>query len=305
MADYLQLAKSGFASRASENSVRASRRPMFSRTPKQNLFENRMASFPAFRVAALITLLVAIIFVGVMLTKSEFDWAEAVKAQEPTTISAPHAPTTSAPTDNPSVGEETSQTSSAPGRQVFISFDGLPYDLQYDPYGFFDWAPLTYALPSNQYQDAIFSSSPGYHVATYGRQYTTNRPSLTRASDFNNYSQHLAPLVVDFPKPVTDLIFDVDGIDSVGRIATLEIYQNGIHTQTRSVYGNGYVPVTQYEASTFTNVTRIVVNQITDPFGIVLDNFRFTVLSNPNPTPTPTPNPTPPPVPTNVKATPE
>jgi hypothetical protein len=112
---------------------------------------------------------------------------------------------------------------------------------------------------------------------------------------------------VDFPQPVSDLTFVLTGADTIGPIAALEIYQNGVHTRTESVFANGYFPVTQYAASTYTNVTRIVVNKIIDPYGIGFDNFSFTVqpVATPTPTPSASPTPTPPPAPTNVKATPD
>lgn len=265
---------------------------------KKNLHVVRLIA-ASICVAALITLLLAT-------ANKRLGGTAPVEAQtqNPTTLTAPPALSTTAPPQNLEISQANSQTATSPGRQVFIGFDGLPYSPQVDPY--YDTVLLTYALPSNQYPDAIFSSIPGYHVATYGRPYGTGLPSITRASDFYNYANHLVPLTVDFPKPVTDLTFYLTGVDYLGAIGAIDIYQNNVYTHTEPLfgYGSAFIPAFQ-NLSSNANVTRIVVKNITDPNGLGFDNFSFTVQPVPSPTPTPLPSPTPPSVPTNVIAIPD
>lgn len=237
----------------------------------------------------------------------QLNLSQSASTQEPTTMTPGAAMSAAPPPGNIAVIEEQVQPPNSPGRPVFIGFDGLPYSPQVDPA--YDTIPLAFAIPANQFPDAIFSTTPGYHVATYGRPYGTALPSLTRATDFYNYANHLVPLIVDFPRGVSDLSFDVIGSDVFGPIGSMEIYQNRVLTRTDFIYGSGnaYFPARQNAALSSTNVTRIVITRITDPAGIGFDNFNFTVPPPPSPTPTPTPSPgaTPPPAPTNVKATPD
>ena len=186
---------------------------------------------------------------------------------------------------------------SSPGRQVLITFSELPF----------------YTAVTNQYQDAIFSSDSSHYVLTTPQNYGSSSPNVSRAYvngwwiDGIPPYDHFAPLVVDFPQPVSDLAFHVLASDSLGGIARVDVYQNGNWSSSEPIFGNAspFSPIWYTGISSYKNVTRIIISQIADRNGLAFDNFSFTVPPTPSPTPTPMPSPTPPPVPTDVKASPD
>ncbi|HMG72788.1 MAG TPA: Ig-like domain-containing protein [Pyrinomonadaceae bacterium] len=256
--------------------------------------------------AALI--LVAMTLSAALVRKGAFDWDRSVEAQGPTLVTTPHAPSAILPPADMPPTELNSQAStsaqastSVQGRQVFIGFDGLPFATPTS--SIFENVPL-WPLPATQYQDAVFSSDPGYYVVTYGRNYGNPQPGITRA--FHGAADHFAPLIVDFPNKANDLSFTILAIDNSGVIATVEIYQHGRWTQNVPLFSPGRSFNLNYTLS-FQDITRIIV-RVNDPLGLAFDNFRFTV-PNPSPSPTPTPaaspTPTPPPDITDLKSKPE
>ena len=202
----------------------------------------------------------------------------------------------------PPANLQTSEPNTSPsstGRQVLITFADLPF----------------YTNVTNQYQDAIFSSDSSHYVITTPQNYGTSLPNISRAYvngpwiDGNPPYDHFAPLVVDFPQPVNDLAFHVLASDSLGGIARVDVYQNGNWTRTEPIFGNAspFSPIWYTGVSGYQGVSRIIISQIADRYGLAFDNFSFTVPPAPTPTPTPaaSPTPTPPPPPTNVTAIPD
>ena len=161
-----------------------------------------------------------------------------------------------------------------------------------------------------------FSSTNNYFVYGYFGGYSAyvqTQPNLVVRGVLPFFLNHSAPLTITFTEPVNDLKFYVLSSDDFGVIAKYDIYQNGIYVTTRDVIGTGgshpppqgsYAPI-PIDLAAVPNVTRVVVYNITDSYGLVFDSFSYTYGTGPTPTPTPvsTPAPTPPPAPNSLGAT--
>src|SRR5207244_12867075 len=100
----------------------------------------------------------------------------------------------------------------------------------------------------------------------------------------------------DFPNQANDVSFDVLAVDDRGLIATVEIYQKGLYTQTVPLFSTGRFFNLRYSLP-FQNLTRIII-RVNDTLGLAFDTFSFTVppaAPSPTPTPSASPTPTPPP----------
>lgn len=145
---------------------------------------------------------------------------------------------------------------------------------------------------TNQYSPAIFSSGPGQMPVTYnprsdpddGTAPISLPNTLTRYNmNFPAQWNHFAPLTVEFTRPVNNLRFGVVGIDALwGRnIFDFDIYQNGVYKGTRTIASLGndvnmMVNVGQPSYQFGINeITKIVIYNITDPFGIAFDDVTF------------------------------
>src|SRR5205085_579555 len=147
---------------------------------------------------------------------------------------------------------------------------------------------------TTQYPQAVFSSSPGQLPVIYNPRFNPNEGStpisppneLTRYDSFFPFNwNHFAPLTVEFTRPVNNLRFGVVGVDVLwGRnIFDVDIYQNNVYKATWTIASLGlgvnmFVNVGQ-PANQFgyNEVTKIVVKNIRDPFGIGFDEFTFNV----------------------------
>jgi hypothetical protein len=120
-------------------------------TPKltRNQRADRSLRSPIVRLIVALILLSCAISTLLLASKERLGWAQIAEAQGSTTMTPPHAASAFPPPSDIQVVQESSQSStSTPGRQVFIGFDGLPYDLQFDPD--FDYVPLSDPRPANQ-----------------------------------------------------------------------------------------------------------------------------------------------------------
>jgi uncharacterized repeat protein (TIGR01451 family) len=144
-----------------------------------------------------------------------------------------------------------------------------------------------------------FSSTNGYSVYPFYHptQSTPQSPpnELARGSGLfsNNW---FAPFIVEFTEPVNALKFYVTSCDDYGVIAYFDVYQNGNYSGYGLVYGNGpsHAPIPiNLGNSNVQNVTKVVLYNITDSYGLGLDSFSYTYGTGPTPTPTPTPTPCP------------
>ncbi|MEO8039097.1 MAG: PEP-CTERM sorting domain-containing protein [Betaproteobacteria bacterium] len=82
---------------------------------------------------------------------------------------------------------------------------------------------------------------------------------------------------VDFTHPVQDLHFKVSSGNDVGNIGSVNVFVDGSLASTLGIIGTGEftVPI-PIDLTSFTNVTRVEIVNITDEFGLSYDDFVFT-----------------------------
>ncbi len=126
---------------------------------------------------------------------------------------------------------------------------------------------------TDQYGIAVFLTDPGQYNAVVSdwAPHAIGTFPLSK----NNFDRNL---YVDFKQPVRDLTFDYGYDDSAGKIGEVRVYRDGPNGQietTVPIIGAGNVSVGTVDLSKFINVTRIEIVNITDPAGLVYDNFSF------------------------------
>jgi hypothetical protein len=139
----------------------------------------------------------------------------------------------------------------------------------------FDDLPSDYGVTTD-YSTATFSSDPGYAAWTT-TQFGASSPSNALATGpAAGGVDGLENLYVDFPRPVDALSFEAIGVDLVGPVATVNVFENGVQTGTVSIDGAGtpLVPL-RVDLTAFHDVTRIEVVSVTDTNGLAFDDFVF------------------------------
>ncbi|KKD37603.2 Ig-like domain-containing protein [Limnoraphis robusta] len=130
---------------------------------------------------------------------------------------------------------------------------------------------------SDQYSGVTFSTDPGSVVAIpIAGIFGTSAPNLIGTFDENGGLDGNLTLDVAFESPVNNFSFFTIGDDTNGTAALIDVYTaDGLTTTVDLITdGNGFTPEL-VDLSTFTNITRININTITDPGGIGYDDFAF------------------------------
>lgn len=144
---------------------------------------------------------------------------------------------------------------------VVINFDNLP----------------TGVAITNQYQQYVTFSSTSNTVVTGYAYNSASWPNLlSRANGFG--INRFADLSVNFTQPVNNLSFKVIGIHNYSPVAVIDYYVNGTLNRTINLTGCGYYcDVTVVPANLgINNITKVVIRNIVDPYGIDFDDFVFT-----------------------------
>ena len=83
-------------------------------------------------------------------------------------------------------------------------------------------------------------------------------------------------MFVAFTRPVHGLSFHALGVTDTGTVAHIRVYKGSDLAGTENLIGQGdsYTPV-PVDLSSYSNITRIEVDDITDEYGIVYDDFAF------------------------------
>lgn len=153
-----------------------------------------------------------------------------------------------------------------------INFDNLDY----------------FSTVSNQYSGVTFSRVPGNQIYTYpiASFYGTSSPNLIVTATRGGFDP-TQNLYVDFAQAVGNLSFKVAGDNTVGTAALIDVYRTtGFAGQVNLVTdGNGFTPEL-VDLSSFSNITRISINTITDDGGIGYDDFQFNFIPVALPMPT-------------------
>ncbi len=128
---------------------------------------------------------------------------------------------------------------------------------------------------TDQFPEATFDSIPGQENVTLTVPPITRGPFIctrTIGEDLNCAN----PTFVDFTDPVVELTLMGIGINGVGPVATINVFEDGVPAGSITVIGLGdqFTPV-PIDLTGFSNVTRIELTEITDAAGIGWDDFCF------------------------------
>ncbi|MEQ9624197.1 calcium-binding protein [Coleofasciculus chthonoplastes] len=134
------------------------------------------------------------------------------------------------------------------------------------------------AVVSDQYDGVTFSTESGYNVSTLSLAplFNTSSPNLIGVTNLSGNLDANQNLYLDFEQPVNNLSFRVIGDNTNGTAAliTVETADGSIETVNLVTDGNGFNP-DLIDLSSFSNITRISINTITDVEGIGYDDFQY------------------------------
>lgn len=131
---------------------------------------------------------------------------------------------------------------------------------------------------SDQYEGVTFSSEAGFDVSTLNlaNLFNSTSPNLIAVTDASGSLQANQNLYLDFDQPVNNLSFRVVGDNTNGTAALITVYtaDGSVETVNLVTDGNGFTPDV-IDLSSFSNITRISINTVTDAGGIGYDDFQF------------------------------
>jgi hypothetical protein len=142
-------------------------------------------------------------------------------------------------------------------------------------------ALATGIVVNTQFAEATFSSSAGFENWTVAGKAGTSLPNVIRTGTSGGATDGLHDTYVDFRCPVSSLSFKAAGVDDVGPVATVNVFESGGSSNTVTIEGPGRLgtPVV-VDLTAYQNVTRIEIVGITDTNGIAWDDFEFCLGSS-------------------------
>lgn len=132
----------------------------------------------------------------------------------------------------------------------------------------------TGTVVTDQYEDHVsFSTEPAHDVkVTFNHNFGTGNYIQTAIVEGNTGPS----LFVEFAKPVNDLKFVVLAANSADAFADVNIFQNGKKTDTVSLKGHGNPVINvDVDLSTYDQVTKIEIVNVTDFDNVAYDDFTF------------------------------
>lgn len=137
----------------------------------------------------------------------------------------------------------------------------------------FDTLASNIAVTDQYKQYVTFSSDAGFDNVSlgYGSTFNSSPPNIMCGSNTCTHSTNL-----DFAKPVSLLKFKAVGVNNTGKVADINVFVGGQKMTTVDLIGVGLqnTPVV-VDLSSFTNVTRIEITNVTDNAGIGTDDYSF------------------------------
>jgi hypothetical protein len=137
---------------------------------------------------------------------------------------------------------------------------------------------------TNQFPEATFSSSTGYRVEVleYPADLGSSLPNIICTAPVGYTPDCDADVFVDFTLPVVDLSFLAVADNQSGVVGQVDVYESAAFSATVNLVGNSDIsdPIT-IDLSSFSNVTRLHVHDVTDAVGLGYDDFTFTVVPEP------------------------
>jgi hypothetical protein len=146
-----------------------------------------------------------------------------------------------------------------------------------------DFDPLAVGTTvANQFPEATFSSVAGQEVATISFSVGNSPPNsiCTRAVGGSlNCDQEL---IVDFTDAVFNRSFIVVGDNNIGTQAVVDVYVNFLLNTTVDIVTEGDFSAGLMDLSAFSDITGIVIRDVTDFGGLSFDDFDFEVVAEPS-----------------------
>ncbi len=127
-------------------------------------------------------------------------------------------------------------------------------------------------IVTDQYQNATFSGDPAFPNQIVPSTDASYPNSIGAPSPRGNPYNH--PLYIDFTLPVNDLYFEQMRDDAIAgvTIGQVRVFESRSQmTTVPIVSGTNTVDLSKYH-----HITRIEIVDITDPYGLIYDDFRFT-----------------------------
>ena len=147
---------------------------------------------------------------------------------------------------------------STPAKADVVNFDNL----------------ATGAIVTTQYPQVTFSSTAGSVNRTVAQNLGSSQPNFICTFAASGGIDCTHETILDFTSPVNNLSFLAVGVNDMGVVALVDVFQNGVFSTTVNVIGHG-VPLSSVDLSAFADVTRIRIHDITDTVGIGWDDFTF------------------------------
>jgi hypothetical protein len=141
---------------------------------------------------------------------------------------------------------------------------------------FIDFNDLTDGtVVTNQYPQATFSCDPGLSnqvMEDGSRSHVLG--TFPVDADPQRFDHNL---YVNFTLPVDDLSFQAGWFDSPAgqTVGNIKVYANGTLSGTANIISSGNGTVNTVDLSSYQNVTRIEICNITDPYGLAYTDFSF------------------------------
>ncbi len=125
---------------------------------------------------------------------------------------------------------------------------------------------------ATQYPSVTFSSDPGKAIKAMSGAlgFGSSPPTFICAYDCD------ASTFLAFARPVSGIKLNAVGVNDTGKVADVRVFVGGALAATESIVGLGHsgTPV-HVDLSTYENVTRLEIVNVTDAGGIGMDDFAF------------------------------
>ena len=162
---------------------------------------------------------------------------------------------------------------------VFTLALTLPFVLRADDINF-DNLPVS-TVVSSQYPQAVFSSDPGEVLLTVAQNLGSSLPNFICTAPAAGVIDCTHSVIVKFTSPVNHLTFLGTGVNDTGKVAEVDVFQNGVLSSTVDMMGISTIAPVLVDLSAFTNVTSIDIHDITDLEGISWAFFSSSILARP------------------------
>ncbi len=132
---------------------------------------------------------------------------------------------------------------------------------------------------STQYAGVTFSSDPGEVIRTTAQvpPYLTSAPNFICTGPAAGGIDCTRSVILDFAGPVSGLSFHYTGADRLGSTFNVDVFQSFAYFGSTTFTSSAGLLASQLaDLTSYSNITRISINTLTDPAGLGFDDFTFT-----------------------------